>query len=402
MAAVLRRAALVAAALLLLATPAWAAGSLRARLTKALAAPHVSRALTGAVAIDLRTGRVVYARNASMSLEPASNEKLALTFAALDRLGPSFRFQTEVVGVGALDGQVWRGDLVLRGHGDPTLTALGLRRLAAQLRTLGVRRVTGSIIGDESFFDGRRGVTGWLSSFYGWESPPLSALSVDRAEVRGRLVRDPALVAAQLFRKALVARRIAVGGAARTGTAPDDGYPLALVESEPLAEIVRFMDYESDNFTAELLLKELGAVVAGRGTSVAGARVVEETLAGAGVPMVGVRVVDGSGLSRADRLTATALAAILRAGWDDTTMRPHLVRALPVAGISGTLERRLDRLPAYGHVRAKTGTTAIASALSGYVGDRYAFAILQNGHPVWSWEARQAQDRFVQALASAD
>src|SRR5881409_1729855 len=88
MAPVLRRAALVAAALLLFATPAWAAGSLRARLTKALAAPHVSRALTGAVAVDLRTGRVVYARNASLSLEPASTEKLALTFAALDRPGP--------------------------------------------------------------------------------------------------------------------------------------------------------------------------------------------------------------------------------------------------------------------------------------------------------------------------
>jgi serine-type D-Ala-D-Ala carboxypeptidase/endopeptidase (penicillin-binding protein 4) len=398
---VLRRLALAAAALLVVATPAWAAGSLHTRLTKALSTPHVSRALTGALAIDLRTGRAVYSRNASLSLEPASNEKLAVSFAALERLGPSFRFQTEIVGVGALDGHVWRGDLVLRGGGDPTLTMLGLRRLAAQLRTLGIRRVTGSVRGDESFFDGRRGVDGWLSSFYGWESPPLSALSVDRAAVRGRLVRQPALVAAQLFRKTLVERRIAVAGGARSGTAPEEGYPLALVESEPLPEILRFMDYESDNFTAELVLKELGAVVAGRGTSAAGARVVEETLAEAGVPMAGVRIVDGSGLSRADRLTAKALVAILRAGWDDPALRSHLVRALPVAGISGTLERRLDRLPAFGHVRAKTGTTAIASALSGYVRDRYAFAIVQNGHPVWSWEARQAQDRFVQALASA-
>jgi D-alanyl-D-alanine carboxypeptidase/D-alanyl-D-alanine-endopeptidase (penicillin-binding protein 4) len=399
---VLRRASLAFVAMLALAAPAWAGGSLGTRLTRALSAPHVSRGLTGAVALDLRTGRVIYARNAARSLEPASNEKLAVTFAALEQLGPSFRFQTEVVGSGVLDGHVWRGDLVLRGQGDPTLTTLGLRRLAAQLKTQGIRRVTGSIVGDESFFDTRRGVSGWRPSFYDWESPPLSALSVDRGAVRGRLVRQPALVAAQLFRKALVGRRISVAGGARTGTAPEEGYPLALLESDPLGEIVRFMDYESDNFTAELLLKELGAVVRGRGTSAAGAAVVEETLDGAGVPLVGVRIVDGSGLSRSDRLTADALVAILRAAWADPALRPHLVRALPVAGISGTLERRLERLPAYGHVRAKTGTTSVASALSGYVSDRYAFAIVQNGHPVWSWEAREAQDRFVQALAAAD
>ena len=79
-------------------------------------------------------------------------------------------------------------------------------------------------------------------------------------------------------------------------------------------------------------------------------------------------------------------------------MRPAFVAALPVAGVSGTLEGT-PALGCRGRVLAKTGTTNAASALSGYVTGRYAFAILQNGHPVVDWWARRAQDRFALALA---
>jgi D-alanyl-D-alanine carboxypeptidase/D-alanyl-D-alanine-endopeptidase (penicillin-binding protein 4) len=147
-------------------------------------------------------------------------------------------------------------------------------------------------------------------------------------------------------------------------------------------------------------LKTLGAELAGRGTTAAGARVVTAALQEAGIPLAGVRVVDGSGLSRLDRLTPRALAAILLALWADSELRPVLWDSLPVAGRSGTMERRLDRRPAYGAVRAKTGTTAVASSLSGFVRHRYAFSILQNGSPVSTDWARRAQDRFVLALAA--
>jgi PBP4 family serine-type D-alanyl-D-alanine carboxypeptidase len=160
------------------------------------------------------------------------------------------------------------------------------------------------------------------------------------------------------------------------------------------------MDRESDNFTAEMLLKQLGLVELGRGTSAAGASVVMQALVDAGVPTAGVRIVDGSGLSRLDRLTTTTLGALLHAAWDEPVIRPYLVAALPVAGVNGTLRSRLRQAPARGRVLAKTGTTREASALSGYVGDRYAFAVVQNGHPVSYWWARRAQDRFVQVLAS--
>jgi PBP4 family serine-type D-alanyl-D-alanine carboxypeptidase len=159
------------------------------------------------------------------------------------------------------------------------------------------------------------------------------------------------------------------------------------------------MDTESDNFTAELLLKQLGAVVLDRGTSASGAAVVRQSLADAAVPLAGVRIVDGSGLSRLDRLTANAVAGTLRAAWNDPAVRPTFVAALPVAGVSGTLEDRLRTPPARGRVLAKTGTTSDASALSGYVGTRFLFTVLQNGHPLPYWWARRAQDRFVQVLA---
>jgi serine-type D-Ala-D-Ala carboxypeptidase/endopeptidase (penicillin-binding protein 4) len=160
------------------------------------------------------------------------------------------------------------------------------------------------------------------------------------------------------------------------------------------------MDRESDNFTAEMLLKQLGLVELDRGTSAAGAAVVMQVLAEAGVPMAGVRIVDGSGLSRLDRLTANALAELLEVAWADPAVRPALLAALPVAGVNGTLEDRLREPPARGRVLAKTGTTRDASALSGYVSNRFAFTVLQNGHPLSYWWARRAQDRFAQVLAA--
>jgi D-alanyl-D-alanine carboxypeptidase/D-alanyl-D-alanine-endopeptidase (penicillin-binding protein 4) len=112
-----------------------------------------------------------------------------------------------------------------------------------------------------------------------------------------------------------------------------------------------------------------------------------------------VRIADGSGLSRFDRFTARALAAILRTGADDPAISDPFLSSLAVAGVSGTLEKRLDTRPTRGHVVAKTGTTLRASALAGVVRRRYVFAILQNGSPVPYWSARAAQDRFVTVLA---
>jgi D-alanyl-D-alanine carboxypeptidase/D-alanyl-D-alanine-endopeptidase (penicillin-binding protein 4) len=373
---------------------------LQRRLARALVVPHVPVGRSAAIALDLSTGELLFAQNGSRSLAPASNEKLPLTYAALARLGPTFRIATEVLGQGAQSGTTWSGALVLKGNGDPTLSRADLRSLALQVRATGVRRITGGVVGDESSYDTRRTVAGWKPSFYIGESAPISALVVDRARVGSYTTRNPALSAATAFRSALRTAGISVAGTVRVGRAQDWLEPIATVSSPTLATMIRFMDRESDNFTAEMLLKQLGLAELGRGTSAAGASVVMDALSEAGVPTVGVRIVDGSGLSRLDRLTTNALGAVLQAAWDDPVIRTYLVAALPVAGVNGTLRSRLGRAPTRGRVLAKTGTTSEASALSGYVADRYAFAVVQNGYPVSYWWARRAQDRFVQVLAS--
>jgi serine-type D-Ala-D-Ala carboxypeptidase/endopeptidase (penicillin-binding protein 4) len=393
-------AVLVAAALA--APPAPAATSdaaLNRQLTNALAVPHVDPARSAALALDMRTGRVVFSRRTAASLAPASTEKLPVSYALLVRLGPAYRIYTSVYGEGEQRGATWHGRLVLKGSGDPALSSAGLRLLAQRVRAQGIRRVAGPVVGDESFFDQRRTAPGWRPSFYIRQSAPLSALVVDRARYRGAVSRQPALAAAAAFRAALVAAGVQVAGGAGVGRAHAEADELARLASPPLAHLVRTVNRQSDNFTAEQLLKHLGAVASGRGTTPAGAAVVTRTLRETGIPLAGVRIVDGSGLSLENRLTADALVGILVAAWENPFLRGPVLSSLAIAGQNGTLRRRLVGTPAAGRVFAKTGTTREACTLAGFVGGRYVFAVLQNGAPVSTHWARVAQDRFVTTLA---
>jgi serine-type D-Ala-D-Ala carboxypeptidase/endopeptidase (penicillin-binding protein 4) len=366
-------------------------------LAGALRAPGIAADRTAAIAVDVRTGETIYAKNSARSLLPASAEKLAVSFTALEVLGPQFRFRTEVVGAGARSGRVWHGDLGLVGYGDPTLTGADLDRLARRFAATGIRRIAGRVFGDDTHFDTRRDGLGWKPSYLGIESPPLSALSVAGVSFVG--ADGSAAAVAGAFTQALERRGIDVRGRAGAGRAPANALSIVFDLSEPLAAIVRRMDADSDNFVAEMVLKELGATIDTRGSSASGAGVVRSTLAAAGVPLAGVRIADGSGLSRFDRSTVQALAEILRAGAADPEIRDVFVSSLAVAGVSGTLKARLAVKPTRGRVHAKTGTTNRASALAGFVRGRYVFAILHNGYPVPYWTARAAQDRFVTVLA---
>jgi PBP4 family serine-type D-alanyl-D-alanine carboxypeptidase len=157
------------------------------------------------------------------------------------------------------------------------------------------------------------------------------------------------------------------------------------------------MDRDSDNFVAEMLLKHLGTLDGGVGTTARGARVVLAEMRTAGIAVQGVRIVDGSGLSSLDRLTPAALAGVILAAVQDPRIGKAFVESFAVAGRSGTLDSRLPGLA--GLVRGKTGTTDLACSLSGVIGDSVVFSVLQNGNPVSFWSARTAQDRFVTALA---
>lgn len=390
-------AAAVAAPVSATAAPA----PLPTRLDRALAVPHVDPARSAALAVDLRTGDVVYERNRARALAPASTVKLAVSYAVLVRLGPAYRIQTELLGEGALDGATWRGDVVLKGYGDPTLNKWKLRALARKVAGLGIRRVTGSVLADESYYDTKRIGPGWKRSYYIEESPPLSALVTDRAREGSKTSTRPALQAAQRLRGALGEAGVAVAGRARPGRASPAAELLAGTSSRPLARLLRAVNADSDNFAAEMLLKHLGALETGKGTSPAGAAAVTDVLREAGIPLRRVVIADGSGLSLLDRLTVETLAGILVASWDDPVLRGVFLSTLAVSGKRGTLERRLRGPAVAGRVVAKTGTTAISSGLAGYVNGRYAFAVVQNGSPVSWWWARTAQDRFVKVLATS-
>jgi serine-type D-Ala-D-Ala carboxypeptidase/endopeptidase (penicillin-binding protein 4) len=377
-------------------TTASAANGLGPQLTRSLVGPSLSLGQTAALAVDIATGETIYEHNSDVPFAPASNEKLPVSYAALVRLGPGYRFHTEVYGTGSRTGATWSGNLVLKGFGDPTLGTADIERLAATIRGRGIRTVTGRILGDESFYDRKRAVAGWKPGFLGGETPPLSALIVDDA--RGWPALSPPLLAARALRDALLRRGVVVVGRHGLGVAPATATTLASDTSEPLAALVRRMNRESDNFYAEMLLKQLAAAAGRVGTSVGGSRIVIDTMKEAGIPVSGVRIVDGSGLSSLDRLTATALVGLLRAGLTDSSIARPFLASLAVSGSSGTLSTRLPSLR--GKVKGKTGTTSLACTLSGVIQQRIVFAVLENGSPVSSWSARAAQDRFVTILAT--
>ena len=238
----------------------------------------------------------------------------------------------------------------------------------------------------------------------GVESPPLSGLALDRdVKPDGDDVASPARSAARALRKALAAVGVTVavpfvGG----GAAPEDAPVLGRVESEPLWKIVRFMDRNSDNFTAEMVAKAIGHYAGGEGTTARGMQVAGEVAK----PLLGedgafVHLADGSGLSHDDRMTASALARLLAAGAADPAIAKPLAGALSVAGANGTLARRLHDLR--GRVLAKSGTLDNVSALAGYVtgvsGRRFSFAVLSNVPGLSDWDAHGAQDAIVTLLA---
>ena len=371
--------------------------TLAVSLNRAVAVPGVSRARTGVVVVDLDSNSVIYALNRELPLEPASTEKLPVAMTALQRLGAGFRTHTHVLVQGSVFRGTLRGKLVLKGYGDPTLSSGGLAALARAVRVRGITAVTGGVLGDESYFDDLRTCPGWKPSFAKNESPLLSALVVDRGVLDGAATDRPALAAAILFTRALRREGVSVGGLPAAGRAASTAVELVRRASPPLKSLLSVMDTWSDNFIAEMLLKQVGAQLGGGGSTGAGAAVVSATLAADDVPLAGIRIVDGSGLSSLNRLTARSLAAMLQTLWHEPGLR-GLLNTFAVAGSTGTLRHRLLSVRGRDLIRGKTGTTDNSSALAGFVGSRFAFAILNNGSPV-NWQAAHLlQDRVASAL----
>lgn len=423
-------------------------------------AEDLPRGVTSVLVVDAATGDELVAIRPDELLNPASNVKLISTATALDLLGPEHVFTTRAIAAAPDREGTIASDLYLLGSHDPTLDRRGLAALAARLHAAGVRRLAGDVlVGDGPRRDGvasgrltvrvRAGRVGQppaveitpatdlvvldvratttrrrtrtdlrikSSAFIDAHGRPRLELVVDgtiraRARTTRRvIVEERAIHAAYLLIAALEDAGVAVDGG--VAIAPLDRYvrralaagwiprTLARHDSAPLDEMIRVVNKKSLNGLADRVL--MSAVARRQGGRASMSRAIDAMYAWlrrAAVPVDDLLVDTGSGLSYATRMSARQIVAVLGAAIDVDAFR----RSLAVAGVDGTLKRRLRRAPAA--VRAKTGTLTGIIALSGTIevddAPALLFAIITNDHaPRRRRAVRRAHDRIVEALAA--
>ncbi len=365
----------------------------------------------GAIA-DLDGNGLGFESGGYTPLMPASTMKLMTATATVDALGADHRFVTSVVAPSP-------DEIVLVGGGDPLLAstptsygaAAGIdlpttadlaAKTAAALRNQGVERVR--LAYDDSLFSGPAWHADWPEGDRQFVAP-ISALAVDEG-VATPGTSSGSMNAAQIFADQLRAEGIEVNDEI-TEAPRSEGTELARVESAPVGLLVQEMLVHSDNFVAEMLLRQLAIARGHPGDFQGGSAALTESLVDLGLWDAGQVIVDGSGLSTENRLTPAALVRALQLAAD----RPELsavLAGMPVAGATGTLGTRFSddgSAAARGLVRAKTGTLDGVSALAGYTptadGALIAFAFIGNDLPT-DQDVRTWFDHISAALSSCN
>jgi D-alanyl-D-alanine carboxypeptidase/D-alanyl-D-alanine-endopeptidase (penicillin-binding protein 4) len=434
---------------------------LRERLTGTLGASALA---TSGIAVVDGDGRPLFTRLAHTPFAPASTFKVLVATAALQTLGPDYRFETRFESVDDPHDGTVDGDVYLVGEGDPSLTSDDLRGGVATLARAGITRITGGIVGDGTAFGGREVNPAWDPDDLQYDfAAGTSALTIDEGTVElhvvpgnvgtpARVIARPAggvrvlggamtgysttlsidrapstndftfdgdiaadaeqsfyrpvidqpLYVATVARAMLQQRNVTVEAPARTGVAPLGGRILWVHRSAPLRSLLAHMLFVSDNHYAEELLRAIGAHDGALGTEHTGASVERAILRRFGAPADGLRVVDGSGLAPTDRVAPISLATLLaREALDPTGS--VLVHDLPRVGIEGTVRHR-DVTTALGRARAKSGHIEDVNALVGYVQTehhgRVAFAILVNDERADDGPVDDGIDATLDTLAS--
>lgn len=465
--AALLLAALLLAALLLPAPGVALAKAATAReppgYAQALAAAGIPRGASSFVVMPLDGGTLEAADNADLPRNPASTMKLVTTWAALNRLGPAWTWNTEVLAAGSPVDGVLRGDLAIRGSGDPALVAEDLWLLLRRIRGAGIREIRGDLLLDKGVyapvehdpaaFDGEgdrpynAGPDALLLNFktLSFEflpdpasgiarivpTPPLAGLRLPPGvplagsgcgDWRGSLRADfsdplapqfrgrypggcgvrtwhlSALDHSRFFAAAFRALWEESGGrwegSFREAAVPAGARLVARHESPPLALVVRDINKHSNNVMTRQLLMTLGAEDTGQpGSPEHGAAALRRVLAARGLPMPELVIENGSGLSRAERIAPTSLAALLADAWRSPLM-PEFIASLPIMGVDGTTRTRRAAVAA-SHI--KTGQLVDVRAVAGYVhadsGRRYAVVAIVND--VGAGRAQRAHDLLL-------
>jgi PBP4 family serine-type D-alanyl-D-alanine carboxypeptidase len=217
-------------------------------------------------------------------------------------------------------------------------------------------------------------------------------------------VLSPELYAGTIFRDMLSYAGIKLNGRVTRGLAPPAGRTLA-EHRQPMMPALINLNKISDNLTAELILKTIGAEKFGRrGNAENGLRAIRLFLSSGGIDTTAMSLADGSGLSRYNLITPAAIVDLLTAMWNNFKLRNEFIATLPIAGVDGTLENRMRGTPAEGIVHAKTGSLSGVSALSGYAvtldGEELAFSIMMQPFVVPTRAIREAQDKICVEICS--
>jgi D-alanyl-D-alanine carboxypeptidase/D-alanyl-D-alanine-endopeptidase (penicillin-binding protein 4) len=384
-----------------------------AKARKAVSAPGLRSGLarlfrrvgkSGAMVFDPATDKLLFARKARRTRILASNTKLFTTATALARFEADGRLLTSAWSVDDVSDGISQG-LYLRGGGDPTLSTAGLVKLADRVRAAGVVSVQGPLRYDDSFLDRQTGIPqhGISAERIG----TLSALTID-----GGSPSDPARTAAQRFADALRKEGISIGGGVTPGLVVPGFVRVAEFGSPTIADLARDTNVPSNNFLAEMLLKDVGGEF-GDGSTAAGIAEVRRFASQHGAKFTGE---NGSGLSRRNKASPASVVELLEGMLqvdetkppeeqaEEEQLRDAWIRSLAVAGRSGTLARRMRGTGASGRCFAKTGTLNRVSTLSGYCfrGPRdedhaVIFSLLMNRVDVG--RAHLVQDRMAALIA---
>ncbi len=328
------------------------------------------------------TRDTIFQINAKKPMVPASNTKLFTTATALELMGPDYPLKTVLYtdDKNLKDGVI-NGNLYLKGYGNSLFTSRDIDSMVIVLRKMGIKKVTGNIIGDDSYFDEIYKRADWIEQEHSHvRIPPVSALVVNRNTVitykryRHRHYRrfihyfkSPPLEAAEILRSSLRRHGIKVYGKAEKGITPENVTTLA--ESKVmLKDLIKRINKHSDNFLAECLFKTLGAFSSKKqGNSLYSTQAILDFINDNGIYSLGTSVVDGSGISKYNTMTPCAIIGLLEKMYFDLRDFQYFYNSLSIAGVDGTLEDRMIHTTAENNFRGKTGTLNGVSNVSGYI-----------------------------------
>lgn len=335
--------------------------------------------------------KVLYELDPEMGMIPASITKVVVGVTAYAKLGANYSIPTVIytddsnIKDGSID-----GNLYIKGFGDPDLNSGDIQVLAEEINKAGIKQITGNIVADESYFDN---VYKTLSGVYKSDTGPsywpyVSALCLDKTY--------GAMSTGSLLSSDLTALGISVQGTVITGTTPSGAKEVAQI-SHAIYDVLSYMLKESDNHSAITIFKLLGAKYKNQPASLEDAQeVVGSFLTELGVDRYSYEILEGSGLTRYNKVNAEMYMKMLKYMYDDRFTFDYFMNSLSIAGKDGTLRKRMVGTEAEGNVYAKTGTINSVSALSGYVIDKDSeilmFYIVMNGFGGNATEMRAAQD----------